>query len=110
MYDNQASPQVPLVPMTKTSTLAIISLVMGIVTWLILPIVGAFVAVITGHMAKKEIRTSSGHLTGDGLATAGLVLGYLQIILVVVPLLFCCVLSLLGPAIGNVFSEIIGQI
>jgi len=67
----------PAVP--QTSTMAIVSLVSGIASWLVLPLIGAVVAVVTGHMARNEIRQSGGQLTGDGLATAGLVLGYLQI-------------------------------
>jgi phosphate/sulfate permease len=59
-----------------TSSLSITSLIMGIVGWVLVPIVGGIIAVITGHMAKKEIRESRGLLGGDGLATAGLVLGY----------------------------------
>lgn len=59
--------------------MAIVSLVSGIVSWFALPLLGAIVAVITGHLAKKEIRNSLGRLTGDGLATVGLVLGYLQL-------------------------------
>lgn len=59
-----------------TSTLSLTSLIMGIIGWIFLPIVGAIIAVITGHMAKKEIRESNGLLGGDGMATAGLVLGY----------------------------------
>jgi len=67
----------------QTSTLAIVSLVSGIVSWFLLPLIGSIVAVITGHMAKREIRESLGKLSGDGLATAGLVLGYLQLALIV---------------------------
>ncbi|MEW6568045.1 MAG: DUF4190 domain-containing protein [Chloroflexota bacterium] len=65
--------------MTQTSTMAIVSLVSGIISWFALPLIGAVVAVITGHMAKKEIRSSMGRLTGEGMATVGLVLGYLQL-------------------------------
>lgn len=68
---------------TRTSTLAVVSLVSGIVSWVMLPLLGAIVAVITGHMAKREIRESLGSMTGDGLATAGLVLGYLQLVITV---------------------------
>ena len=64
-----------------TSTLSLTSLIMGILGWIFLPIVGAIIAVITGHMAKKEIRESKGLLGGDGMATAGLVLGYSNIAL-----------------------------
>jgi spore maturation protein SpmA len=64
-----------------TSTAAIISLVAGILAWLALPLLGAIVAVVAGHMARTEIRQSVGTLQGDGLAVAGLVLGYLQFVL-----------------------------
>ncbi len=60
----------------RSSTMAIISLVAGIVGFFMLPFIGSLVAVITGHMAKREIRESNGTLSGDGLATAGLILGY----------------------------------
>lgn len=64
-----------------TSALAVVSLVSGIVSWLLLPLLGALVAIITGHLARSEIRASQGGLDGDGLAIAGLILGYLQIVL-----------------------------
>jgi len=95
---------------TRTSTLATVSLITGILTWVIIPIVGAIAAVVTGHLAKKEIRISAGHLTGDGLATAGLVLGYVQLVLVIVPICTILLLALLGPAIGDVFSNIVENI
>lgn len=69
----------PVLSTTQTSTMAIVSLVSGIISWFALPFIGSIVAVITGHMAKKEIRSSMGRLTGDGMATVGLVLGYLQL-------------------------------
>ena len=59
-----------------SSTLSLTSLIMGILGWFVIPIVGGIIAVITGHMARKEIRESNGALGGDGMATAGLVLGY----------------------------------
>ncbi len=68
----------------STSNLAIASLIAGILGWSLLPTIGAIVAVITGYMAKNEIRSSGGRLTGDGLATAGLVLGWINIALAVV--------------------------
>lgn len=68
---------------------------MGIVGWVLIPIVGGIIAVITGHMAKKEIRESRGLLGGDGLATAGLVLGYSNLALG----LCACLLIILFPAL-----------
>jgi hypothetical protein len=63
----------------ETNLLAIISLISGILAWIGLFGLGGLVAVITGHMAKGQIASSAGRMTGDGLATAGLVLGYLNI-------------------------------
>ena len=67
----------------QTSTLAIISLVSGLLGWTVLPFLGSIVAVICGHMARKEIRQQPDRLEGDGLAIAGLVLGYLSIAMAV---------------------------
>ena len=69
----------PLPPAPTTSTLAIVSLISGIVSWFLIPFIAAIAAVITGHMAKNEIRKSNGMLSGNGMATAGLVLGYVQL-------------------------------
>ncbi|RRR74767.1 MAG: DUF4190 domain-containing protein [Candidatus Viridilinea halotolerans] len=71
------------------SNLAIISLIAGILTWTVLPIVlPAIAAIITGHMARNEIRNSGGTLTGDGLALLGLILGYAQVALVALGVCF----------------------
>ncbi len=67
----------------QTSVLAIISLVAGLCGWLPLPILGSLVAIVTGHLARAEIRREPGRLEGDGLALAGLVLGYLALLLAV---------------------------
>jgi hypothetical protein len=76
--------QVPPPAIAQTSTLAIISLVGGILSWTLAPVIGGIVAVVTGHMAKGEIRRSGGMLTGDGLATAGMILGYIHLGLAVI--------------------------
>lgn len=88
------------------STLAIVSLVAGILGWTLLPLLGSIAAVITGHMAKNEIKKSAGTLGGNGMATAGLILGYLAIAL---GLCVCCVLVLLPllfPETQEIFSNI----
>jgi hypothetical protein len=49
--------------------------------------IGSILAIIFGHIARSEIKKSNGKLTGDGLALAGLILGYLFFILIVVGVL-----------------------
>ncbi|MFD1245000.1 DUF4190 domain-containing protein [Paralysiella testudinis] len=56
------------------NTPAILSLVFAILGWLVLPFIGALVAVITGHIGRK--RAKAGAPRG-GMALAGLILGYL---------------------------------
>ena len=96
MSEVRASPPPPQLVVAQTSTLAIVSLVAGIVSWFMAPFLGAIIAVITGHMAKNEIRRSMGLIAGNGMATAGLVLGYLQLGLTIAGLCVAAVLLALG--------------
>jgi hypothetical protein len=77
----------------QTNTLAIVSLVSGIISWFAVPIVGGIVAVVTGHMAKGQIRRTGEQ--GDTFATVGLVLGYihLAVVLLVAGLLLLLLLG-----------------
>ena len=68
-------------PIRQTSSLAVISLVAGILGWTLAPFLGSVGAVICGHLARAEIRRAPDRLEGDGLAIAGLVLGWGQIVL-----------------------------
>ena len=100
-------------PAGQSSTTAIISLIAGIGGVTVIPVIGSIVAVITGHMAKKEIAASMGRLTGEGLATVGLVLGYLNLALAVLGLCLAILALILGislplaclPFLGNGFSN-----
>ncbi|MDO5611027.1 MAG: DUF4190 domain-containing protein [Pseudomonadota bacterium] len=81
-------------PLRQTNVMAVIGLVSGILSWILLPFIGAIVAVITGHMARKEIRLAPDHFEGDAMAVIGLVLGYLQLALTVLSILFIIVMVL----------------
>lgn len=63
-------------PIRQTSGLAVASLVSGILGWTILPWLGSIVAIVTGHIARGEVRRAPDRLEGSGLALAGLILGY----------------------------------
>jgi hypothetical protein len=67
------------VPVRQSSTLALVSLIAGILGWTLAPFIGNLVAVITGHMARKEIRLNPA-MEGSGFATAGLVLGWVGLV------------------------------
>jgi hypothetical protein len=71
-----------------TSTLAIVSVIAGIVGFSAMPIIGGIVALITGYMARKETRATPPTASGDGLALAGIIMGWLQVGLAVIGI--CC--------------------
>ena len=95
MANSELPPPMDTGTPAPSSTLSVASLMMGIIGWILLPVVGGIIAIITGHLARKEIRQSEGLLGGNNLATAGLVLGYSN-----VALWLCgCLVILLIPAL-----------
>jgi hypothetical protein len=95
-----------------TNTMAIISLAAGILSWFAIPVLGAVAAIITGHMARGQIKASHGTEGGDGLAIVGLILGYVHMIVIctgflVFLLFFGSIIGLSGCAI---LSEAAGEI
>lgn len=75
-------------PVLPSSTLATVSLIAGIAGFTFLPLIGSIVALFTGYAARQETRSVPMKASGDGLATAGIVMGWVQIGLLVVGL--CC--------------------
>ena len=76
----------PYVAQTQTSTAAVLSLIFGLLSWIILPFIGAVAAVICGHMARSEIKRTPG-LDGDGLAVAGMIFGYLHLAVMILSII-----------------------
>lgn len=67
------SAAIPAAP-GETSGKAIASLILGIAGLVMLPVVAPILAIIFGVSAKREIASRTG-LGGEGMATAGIVLG-----------------------------------
>ena len=74
-----------------SSTLAIVSLVSAILGFSFLPVIGGIVALITGYMARNETRSIPPKASGDGMATAGIIMGWVQLGLLVVGI--CCTIA-----------------
>jgi Domain of unknown function (DUF1707)/Domain of unknown function (DUF4190) len=68
-------------PEPKTNGLAIASLALGVAGFLFLWGIGPLLAVVCGVLGKREIRRSNGTQTGSGLATAGMILGIIGLVL-----------------------------
>ena len=83
------------------NTLAVISLLAGIVGYMGLPLVASIAAIVCGHLARAEIRKTGEE--GDVMAIIGLVLGYSHIALV------CIALTLIVAIYGGIFAFIAAQ-
>jgi hypothetical protein len=72
-------------PPPTTSGAAVASLIFSILSLLcILPFIGSLIGIVCGFIAKSNIRSSGGRLTGGGMATTGLVLGFLALLIHIV--------------------------
>jgi hypothetical protein len=76
-----SQPQSAVEAVPGTSGLAVTSLILGVLSWIGMPLLGGIAAVIAGHVARNDIRKAAGRVGGDGMALAGIVLGYANIAL-----------------------------
>ena len=117
------------------NTLAMVSIVSAAVAWIVgalgscifalffppvagctglVFLIGSIIAVAAGYMGRSQIRNSGGLEGGEDLAKFGIIAGWLGIGLGLIS--FCFIifiilgigsLALLGPEIGDVFSDIV---
>src|SRR5438094_10335517 len=81
MADEITAPPPPVPqPVPRTAPAAIWSLVLAILSFTCGWLFTAIPAVICGHVARSKIRKSGGALGGKGIATAGLILGYIALV------------------------------
>ena len=68
-----------------TNGMAVASLALGIAGLVfVLPVLGSILALVFGYVGKKQIDRSRGAETGRGMAIAGIVLGWIGVVLAVV--------------------------
>ena len=63
---------------------AIASMVLGIVGMMSIPLILSILALVFGYKARREIAASDGREGGGGYATAGIVLGWIGVVLAVI--------------------------
>lgn len=101
-------PPPPPAPKKSYSVWAIVSLVAGILNFKFAPF-GAIAALVTGYVARNEIRESNGTLEGQGMAIAGIVLGWVglafSIIMVVLSVLFMVGMITSTPLVCGPFFD-----
>jgi len=67
----------------KTSGWAVASLIFGALAYMCLPIVGAVLAIVFGILGRREVKRSEGKVGGQGISTAGIVLGAINLVFMV---------------------------
>ncbi len=92
------------------NSLAIVSLVTGITSYVAVPFLGALAAVITGHMAKNQIKANPGKYSGEGLATTGLILGYIHLALFVISVILFILAIAMLPSLVDWFNGLMETI
>jgi hypothetical protein len=76
----------------------VISLILGVLAFAGFSILTGIPAIILGNASRERIRASAGQLTGEGMATAGVVMGWISVGLVgVVGLMILAMLLFLIP-------------
>lgn len=80
-------------PTPRTSTTAIIAMVLAGLSFLYCPVVFAIVALVMAQQAEREIAESNGWVTGDGLVTGARIAAWLNIGLAVLVVVVVFVLA-----------------
>ena len=93
----------PAAPQQPSNTTALISLIASILGVTFIPTIGSIVGLILGYMARKQIRESGGAMGGEGMAKAGIILGWIGVGLAVLGICIVIAFMVLGltiPGIG----------
>jgi hypothetical protein len=78
-YQEQGPPYYQGPPQQGSSGEATASLILGICGLLICSLICSPLAIMYGKRARRSIAASGGRLGGDGMATAGIILGWIGI-------------------------------
>lgn len=100
-YGQAAAPADAGYGVGATNGFAIAALVLGIIGVTAMPFIPSVLALIFGYKGRSEIDQSNGQQQGRGLAVAGIVLGWIGVVVCALAILFFAV-----AAIGlGVFAE-----
>jgi hypothetical protein len=84
---------------------AVPSLVLGILSLVMCGFFTGIPAIVLGRRARRDIAASSGALDGEGMATAGFVLGLISTVVAGVALLVVVAVFIFGGVIKSTFDQ-----
>lgn len=99
MTDEEPAPAMTS-PTAPNNPAAVVSLVSGILAWVLLPIIGALVAIVAGHTAIGQLQLPDAAERGRRAAVIGLVLGWLQLLVLLGAVAGWVIFLLIGGALG----------
>ena len=85
----------------QTNQKALWSMILGILSLVCCGLLAGIPALILGNSAQKEIAASGGMQTGEGMAKAGVILGWISIALSILGLIFAIVTGALTEGLNN---------
>ena len=108
MTDYPAAPPPPPPPgpaspygaVPQNSGKATAALVLGILGVVACGFIAGIPAIIVGKQAQREIDASNGWLTGRGMATAGIVMGWIEVALGILAVVVVVLVFVFGHAAG----------
>jgi len=92
--------------MKINSPLAVWSLILGILAIVSCGPVSGIPAIICGHMARSKIKTEPDILTGDGMALAGLIMGYFSVVMFILLFIALIIIAIMAPAMIKMFQNL----
>lgn len=90
--------------MKTNSPLAVWSLILGILAIISCGPISGIPAIICGHMARSKIKMEPDALTGDGMALAGLIMGYFSIVVVILLFIAGILIAIIAPSVIKMFQ------
>lgn len=89
-------------PMPRTSSDAVVALVLAIVSWAICPVIPAIFSLVFAGKAAREIAASNGWVTGDGIVLASKIVSWINIVVWGLVAVFFVIVTILGVMSANV--------
>ena len=105
MSQQYYSPAPP--PSAPNSGMAVASLIASILGLTLIPTIGSVIGLILGYMARNRIRDSAGTLGGEGLAKAGIILGWIGVAFIVIGV--CVGVAIFGGTAGITICAGLGE-
>jgi len=92
--------------MKTNCPLAVWSLILGILSVITCGPFTGIPAIICGHLARSKIKMEPETLTGDGMALAGLIMGYFSVVAFIIFFILGIILAITIPSMIKMFQNL----